>query len=220
MNRTLKIIAIILCMVYVASIGEYIYRGIPDFKHGWNEGYNSARDGIKSPTRTFYLSVKPETGERTFPTVLYNQSDGMPMKAEFEKVVVELDVEKEKMPDRTIAAKICFFFLGLFFIIATIMIPFNTFFLIESITTKTVFDPKNIRRLRRIGYALLIFYATNIIYNYLYYRQKIQFIQVEGYSLTMDWGNTILVIFGLAVLLFSEVLKISVRLKEEQELTV
>jgi hypothetical protein len=221
MNKRLKIIAIILCVVYVGGIVMHIYGMAPDMKHAFNEGYNSEREGIKSTARTFYLSVKPETGGRTFPTVLHNQSDGIPMKAEFEKIVVELsNVEKDKLPEGRRVVNIGLWLLGLFLIIATLMIPFNTFFLIESITTKTVFDPKNILRLRRIGYALLIFYATNIVFNYLYYRAKVQIIQLEGYSLQMDWGNTSLVIFGIAVLLFSEVLKISVQLKEDQELTV
>jgi len=228
MDRRLKIITIALSVVYLASIGSEIYRGVTDFVYGFKIGLE---EGLKShaigempslsATGTFFLSLKPENGLRTFPTMMRNQLDRKPMKAEIERMVVEAKDVREQLPGGTFAADICSYFLAFFSLfVMIILIPVQTFRIVRSITMNKVFDPTNIQKLRVIGYALLTYYAANLVFNLIHYRIAARVIYVDGYGLQMDWGNITLVLLGFVVLMFAEMLKVSVQLKEEQALTV
>ena len=142
------------------------------------------------------------------------------MKVEYEKLLVEVDDTRERLPKGTFAADIFSILLSLLTLFVMALIPVQTFRLIRSITRNKIFDPSNIRKLRFIGYALLAFYAANLMIYFFHYRIAAHIVQVDGYSLKMDWGNTTLVILGFVVLMFAEMLKASVAMKEEQDLTV
>ena len=227
MDRRLKIITIALSIVYVASIGREIYRDINDFMYGVRQGFNEAINSFEtgktptlSATGTFFLSLKPENGLRTFPTMMLNQLDRKPMKAEIGTMVVELTDVKDRLPKGTIAADTCSVFLSFFTLFVMALIPVQSFRVVRSITKDKIFDPANIRKLRSIGYALLAFYVATFVVNFLHFRIAAHVLHVNGYSLQMDWGNITIVLLGFVVLMFAEVLKVSVQLKEEQDLTV
>jgi len=227
MDRRLKIITIALSVVYTISIGGYIYREMADFmygvKIGIKEGVKMAETGgmaSLSTAGTFFLSVKPENGMRTFPTVLRNQLDRMPMKVEYETMVVELSDVRDKLPKGTLAADICSVFLSFFALFVMALIPVQTFRVLSSVSKDKIFDPSNISKLRIIGYCSLAFYVANFIVNYFHYWVAAHVVEVDGYSLRMDWGNITIVMLGFVVLMFAEVLKVSVQMKEEQDLTV
>jgi hypothetical protein len=168
----------------------------------------------------FFLSLKPDNGFHSFPTTFQNHLDKKPMKVEIERMSVELlDAGKQLSREMQIT-NIFYFSLILFVIVAMIFFPILTFRIIRSITVNKIFDPSNIRKLRVIGYALLAYYFAGLIFSFLHYRMAASVVQVDGYSLQIDWGNSPLVVLGLVVLMFAELLQISVQLKEEQALTV
>jgi len=227
MDRRLKIITIAISLVYVAMIGGFIHNEMADFVYGFKQGFNEGmkcdgKEGMStlSATGTFFLTMKPENGLRSFPSMMLNQLDRKPMKAEIETVVVEMSDVKNKLPKGTLVADVCSIFLSLFALLVMALIPIQTFRIVRSITKNKIFDSANIRKLRSIGYALLVFYAATIVVSFLHYLIASHVIHVDGYVLKMDWGNTTLVVLGLVVLMFAEVLKVSVQLKEEQALTV
>jgi len=227
MDRRFKIITIAISIVYMANIVGYIHHEMADViygaKLGSKAGLEIAETGeihSLSTVGAFFLSLKPENGLRTFPSTMLNQSDRTPMKAEIEKMVVELSDLKGRLPKGTIAADICTVLLSFFAIFVMALIPVQTFRVVRSITKNKIFDSANIGKLRSIGYALLALYTATFIVNFFHYRIATHVIHVEGYSLRMDMGNITLVMLGFVVLMFAEVLKISVHLKEEQDLTV
>ena len=142
------------------------------------------------------------------------------MKAEIGTMVVKMIDAKGILPKGAFVADICSYFLAFFALFVMIMIPVQTFRVLRSVTMNKIFDPANIRKLRFIGYALLAYYAAELFFNLIHYRIAASVIHVDGYSLHVDWGNITLVLLGFVVLMFAEVLKISVQLKEEQDLTV
>ena len=227
MDRRLKIITIAISALYVASIGGYIHHEMADFMYGFKVGFKEGLKSVEtgkmatlSTVGTFFLSLKPENGLRTFPTTIRNQVDRKPMKAEFEKMVVEVSDVKSMLPRGTLAADICSILLSLFALVVMVLLPVQTFRVVRSVTRDKIFDPTNIRKLRIIGYALLSFYIVTLTVNFLHYRIAAHVIEVDGYVLQMEWGNATLVMLGLVVLMFAEVLKVSVLMKQEQDLTV
>jgi hypothetical protein len=211
----------------MVSIGGYIFREIADFIYGFRQGLKEALKSAEigtmpslSATGTFFLSLKPVNGFHSFPTTMRNQMDRKPMKAEFEKMVVEASDVRDQLPVGTQVADICSILLSFFALFVMVLLPVQTFRIVRSITRDKIFDPTNIRKMRLIGYALLSFYAATFIVNFLHYRIAAHVLEVDGYVLKMDWGNGTLVMLGLVVLMFAEVLKVSVLMKQEQDLTV
>ncbi|MDR0438534.1 MAG: DUF2975 domain-containing protein [Bacteroidales bacterium] len=224
MNKRLKIITIAVSVIYAVIFIGNTYREMigfrQGFKLGWNEGREYAiNEKLGLPiTKTFFVSLKPEDGPYTFPTTTLNQ---VPVKAEIKKMSIQATYMKEEVPKGLRIAEgwaIFLVFPVLLYII--VMIPIQVFRIVHSVTKNKVFDPWNINRLRKIGNALLIFYVVCLAWDYFSYRIATHVVHVEGYSLQIDWGNITLILLGLVMLMFAEVLKVSVKLKEEQDLTV
>ena len=227
MDRRLKIITIAMSLVYVAIfcgfLGSVMVEFVQGFRQGFNEAWNcDSKEEMStlSDTRTFSLSLKPENGFHSFPSVIINQLDRKLMKAEIETVVVKMSDVKNKMPKSTLIAYVCSIFLYLFALFIMVLIPVQTLRVLNSVCRDKIFNPENIIKLRIIGYSSLALYVVNLIINFFDFRTALHVVEVEGYSLQMDWGNIYLVVLGLVILMFAEVLKVSVQLKEEQDLTV
>jgi len=226
-DKRLKIITIIIGVVFAVIFIDGFYREfLQGFKDGlFNEGYNSGRNqGRGVPvTRTFFLSLKPEEGHYSFPTTTVSTTTQyqLPANAEIERIRILATYTREQIPISVRIAENLYrffsFFLGLF---ALVRIPVQTFRIVRSITRNKVFEPVNVKRLRKIGYAILLLYAIFFLSNYFDYKIAAYVVQVEGYLLQMGRGNVMLALLGLVILMFAEVLKVSVRLKEEQDLTV
>ena len=227
MDKRLKILTIVFSIVYVAVMGGQLKHAVTDFVYGFKMGYQAGVRLVETGEKlslaaggTFFLSLKPETGLRTFPTEMLNQADGSTMKAEIGCMVVELTDTRNKMTVRMFAADGIMMMLGLLGLFLIVFIPIQVFRVVRSITRDKIFDHANIRKLRSIGYAALAYYLASVVVFFLQYRIAASIIHIEGYSLKMDWGNTTLLLMAVVVMMFAELLKISVYLKEEQELTV
>ena len=235
MDRQVKLMTIALCAAYLLTIGVAIHKAVVVFvdgvRAGIEDGINYAETGERpsvSTIGTYILSLKPKEGYHSFPTEVINQAgtcavhsaSKSPMRAEIAQMTVEVANARELFPGKTLAADICAGLAGLLVLFVMVFIPVQTFHVVRSINKDRFFDPKNIGKLRSIGYALLALYAANIISGFLLYRVAAQVVQVDGYSLKFDWGNTTIVLLGFVVLMFAELLKVATQLKEEQDLVV
>jgi len=224
MNKRLKIITIAVGIVYTVIVFGQIYREMNGFaeafKLGYNEGRNEAMNDASGLPRkkTLFLSLKPEDGPYAFPTTALNQ---LPVKAGIEKMRIQVTYMKEEVPKGVrVVHNWAMVLLIPILVYVIIMVPIQVFRIVRSITKNKIFDPWNTKRLRKIGNALLLLYVVILVLHYVEYKIATHVVHVVGYSVQMDWGNYTLVLLGVVVLLFAEVLKISVQLKEEQDLTV
>ena len=229
MDKRLKIISITFGVVYVIIIGGVIYNAMADFWSGFKSGFeyaqiNKETKNMDPPTLTtghFLLKLKPTTGLRSYPDVMLNQLDGMPMKVEIETMLVSLNNTKELLPKGMAIIDVTMLIMTFFALFIMLFVPIQTFRIVYSITKDKIFNADNIRKLRFIGYAMLVYFVADMVFSYLYYWIAARMVQVEGYVVRrMSWENATLILFGLVVLMFAEVLKVSVRMKEEQDLTV
>ena len=227
MDRRLKIMTIAISVIYLIIIGGNVCQVVAGFVYGMKIGMKKGLESVEigkipstSDTGIFFLTLKPENGLFSYPNTFRNQLDKMPMKAKIEKMMVETSDVTGRLPKGTFAADLCISFLNFFLIFVMIIIPIQTFRILRSITKDKIFDPANIRKMRFIGYALLAFYVANFVFHFIHYRIAASVVEIDGYKLQMDWGNTSLILLGFVVLMFAEVLKVSVFMKEEQDLTV
>lgn len=231
MDKRLKIITIITGLVFAISVIAGFYHDfIPGFRVGFNEGWETednrieARSSGLSPivVRTFHLSLEPEGGSGTFPTrtLATTKHNQLPLKAEISGMRVRVTYIEEDVPRRAVVISNLAFWLILPILYIFVLIPVQVFRIVRSITKSKVFEFKNIKRLRHIGYALLSFYVVDLVFIFSSFRLVSHIVQVEGYSLQMGLGNITIIFLGFVILMFAEVLKISTQLKEEQDLTV
>ena len=103
-------------------------------------------------------------------------------------------------------------------------IPFQIYKVIKSIVNDKIFDLQNIKRIRLIGYSILLYFALAIIFIYPYAKYILYLAAIEMEYLGMDILSPnqeyFLLLIGLLTLLFAEVMKISHTIKEENDLTV
>ena len=217
MDKRLKIITIILGVIYAVILIKYTVVFGQGFRVGFNEGFERTRHETRGAhvhmTRTLNLSLNSEKNLDLSPVAV-------PMEANIQSMSVRVSYNREDVPQGLLRAENLTLFLIFVSLFVAIFVPILVFRIVHSITKSKFFDPINIKRLRKVGYALLMLYVAYLVINYINYKIGTYIICLDTYSLQMDWGNVILALLGLVVLMFAEVLKISVRLKEEQDLTV
>lgn len=102
-----------------------------------------------------------------------------------------------------------------------VYIPIQTYKVIRSVIRNNIFDPKNIKRIRLIGYAILLLFLFAItlypLTGYMYSLLGAEFPAGSFGSLRDDYD---LLLFGFLVLLFAELMKITQSYKEENDLMI
>jgi hypothetical protein len=216
MNTRLKIICILFGVVYFSIIGEQIITGLyPGFIAGWNAGYNSTE--IQEDI-DFY--AKPVKGFYSYPTPFFNTKTGQTIYAEFRQIHV-LVTNPVKLPLWIDIAYIIVMFSSLFIFALLIYVPIQVYKVIRSIVKNELFEKQNISRLRKTGYCLLISFCYGIIANITYIAKARTWVSLEDYNMVFSMQEDyIYLLFGLIVLLFAEILKLSHQMKEEVDLTV
>jgi hypothetical protein len=219
MNTRLKIICILFGIIYLIIIGESIVTDLyPSFTAGFKAGYNGSQQTETSKEIDFY--AKPINGIYSFPTSIINTKTGEMISAEWNSIHVSL-TNPAKLP-LWFGITYIFLMISAFFICALVIyIPIQVYKVIRSIVQNEIFDPKNIRRIRRIGYALLIYFSYTAFYIIRSTLEAQALVGLENYKIIFNFKEEyIFLLFGLIVLLFAEILKISHTLKEENDLTV
>ncbi len=234
MNARLKVICILFSIAYLFAIGQYFWGHVAiDVSAGHNNAEEQSgsdagnRDdglGVQANAElnvTYDFGIKPVKGTDPLSTTMMNQKTGNPVNLG----IGEVSAKSEILDNASGRVKV-FRNIGLFFhfliVVIFIYIPVLSFRTVRSISRNVIFDIKNIRRIRRIGYALLFGFIGMIMSEYLSTIAVREIFEFENFEIPVSFSetNTMFLLFGLAVLLFAEILKISVKMKEEQDLTV
>ena len=227
MNTRLKIICILFGIAYFYFVGAAIIDEIPDFKAGFREGANKANKQFETNSisydtdqaETVFFNVKPISGFYSFPSSFINLKTGNPIRAELSHFIAKVD--KTQLPLRI---KIEYAVLMLFAIpmlFAIIFIPIQIYRVIRSIVKNEIFNPRNINRIRWIGYCLLSVFAIEIYANFINADEARALVNLEDYQIIFKVSEEYYwLLFALVTLMFAEILKISHTMKEEQDLTI
>ncbi|MDR3061341.1 MAG: DUF2975 domain-containing protein, partial [Dysgonamonadaceae bacterium] len=103
-----------------------------------------------------------------------------------------------------------------------IYLPVQSFKVVRSIARDDIFDEKNILRIRRIGYSLILMFLIAIFIAFTSMATARYMVSLKDYRVLfpLDSTDIFTLIFGILVLIFAEILKIATQIKEEQDLTV
>ena len=222
MNKRLTIICIAFAIAYIFIIGQNIVSiYVPAFMSGFKGSNEPVQQGAFSPSAFLLTNVQPKQGTFTTPTSITNLKTGKNIEAGVLQMVIKVR-DAEPLPMKL---KIAFVietilsFIGVGFII---YIPVQSFKVVRSIVKNEIFDIYNIKRIRRIGYTLLVICAISIFSLYVMSAKANYLVELENYKFVADIGcpKMVMLILGLVVLAFAEILKMALRIKEENDLTV
>ncbi len=233
MNNRLKIICILFAVTYLFIILHFVFKDMINFniqktddatdntEQELEESANIEADASLHFTYTF--DVLPLKQSISFPTItLENLKTGKPVDIEVRQFNVQLD--KQKQNEHNLSFYILFgihMLVGALKLFIVIYIPVQTFKIVKSISKNVIFDTKNIKRIRNLGYALIILFFDMLLSQYLGSLTVKDLVAFKDYKISyIEIENTSYLLFGFASLLFAEILKISLKMKEEQDLTV
>lgn len=219
MNRKIKIYSIVLTLIYVTLIGYHLINGFVDFKTGLEMG--SASQKSESDISIYHFKVEPVNGRYSFPEEVTNLLTNKPVNMEASEYRVKLFLSDEAAPGWVLSLNIVKVVLSLFIIVVLFYIPILFFGIIKSVTKDRIIDSKVIGKIKRIGWLLICFF----IYDFIFYKllEPIavrHIIQFEEYNIVYDFSDFSLLILGLVTLIMSEILSMSLKLKEEQDFTI
>ncbi|MDH6356321.1 DUF2975 domain-containing protein [Parabacteroides sp. PF5-9] len=161
---------------------------------------------------TLQLDLKPND-EFVMTDSLFNQKSGLWLPAQFESVSLEIKEAKLSIVYPLILA------LVLLALIIMIIIYFIK--LITAIQKSIIFDWINVKRLRYVGWGLILLFLVNTIGEFMLLIFAQNMIEIPGYHIDFSGALRVLnLVLGLIALLVAEIFAIGLNLKEEQELTI
>lgn len=215
MKTKLNLLCVCILLGLLLSTSMNISMGVQTFSAAYKAGYESAKQGRKEMPNykmvcTLPSNILEETGKVTN---IKNSSQ-----APIIPFVSLIEVPKNNHPgwSATISG-IC----SLVMIIAGIFCLIQFFKLIRNINRGDIFSWKNVKYLRKLGWALILLFLctffTIVIGNY----EAAQVLELKGceYSNIFAFSDPSFIL-GFISLLVAEVFARGLKLKEEQDLTI
>ena len=223
----------VLCWLFVATymaviVHTLVFDMIPEFASIFeveaadqNQEESVSVDVKYSYPGRISVALRPMEGRKSYPDSFVNKKTGKELGAEVR--LVYLDVrDSSNTPWYLLVGNLLNFpfALGIAFII--IYIPILSFKTVNSIVKNDIFDKKNIRRIRRIGYSLIAVFAFISYYAFIIKTTASHYVDLENYEIVSEFtGEDIFLLsLGIAILIFAEILNVATQIKEEQDLTV
>jgi hypothetical protein len=222
-TQRLRILTILAGITYAFLVISSFVDGLDNFKEGVEAGSQNGLHDTSGkilnnhPVENLYLSFRPKNGFKSYPDSLVNQTSGQTIKTKLNHAVVHIPSASN---ESTTVYSVFKFLFGLIIIITYIFIPIHFYRLIGSLKKDYVFEKKNIRLLRWLGFELMTIYFGSILLNFMNYKINCALVSLADYEIVIDCMDGIWLLFGIVVLLIAEILSKALVLKEEQELTI
>lgn len=217
MKRRLNILCLLVMLVFGYSIYESTNYFFDAFMSGFKIG-NMASEGRTHKMNEIVnmkdIGVIPDDFVHLKDSVL-NEKTGEYVPAMHIQMAVSLDTESGVwMKFFTLLSTNLHIITSLFsiFIFARLII---------SINKSDIFNWRNVRRLRWLGWSLILTFLFSAIPTYITAYELSGAFSLTGYSLTTyELVSTLTLVLGIVSLIVGEVFSIGLKIKEEQDLTI
>lgn len=105
-------------------------------------------------------------------------------------------------------------------IILLIAVPVYFYTIMGAFYKGDIFNRRNMKCLNILGFLLIAIFTLQLVMDITDYHYKKTLIEITNYSLSVHLSGAEWLFMGLSTLLIAQILKRSVELKEEQELTI
>ena len=214
MKRRLNILCLVVMLVLSYSVleqGYYIFLGA---KMGAQTGLELGKKGSDIAA---YKELIPSSMESFdfFRDSVYNEKSRSYVPAAYSSLMVSVDSHDSV---GKVVAKYLLIYLHLGFSLWAVVLFIR---LIISINKSDIFNWRNVRRLRRLGMALVVSFCCTFASSYLDFIGINTVFSLHGYELSLsELVSTTTLVLGLCSLIVGEVFAIGLKMKEEQDLTI
>lgn len=222
MKKTFNLYCILLVVALIATQILNFEDNMNNFVRGFREGSASANNSWQkgndatpyNPDHAHFIKLYPNDYQQTNDSLI-NALNGQVTPVN----IYSIDVYS---PDFTIpsSARWCSFFSGLFGIIAALLMFPSFILVIITINRGQIFTNRLYVLLNLLGISLIAFFFYSLFDGYSEYCTYINNFALEGYSICKPSPNEINLFFGIGLLAMAQVIKMSKKMKEEQELTI
>lgn len=224
-KNSLALLCILAGAVYLIILVPIIIESVEGGIQGAKKGYRSAiNNEVEKPYNdfgndTYFLKLRIKEKGNYYPDSILNTATQKMIPVRFK--TVEMYYDYKESPTLGSILLMMFLILGGFpVMVLLVCIPILFYKLIISLYQGNVFTPKNIQRIRRIGFFCIIVYVYLFLYSIQEYFQAKAVIDLEKYTIVFpEFGNETL-LFGVIALIVAVVMKRAMELKEEQDLTI
>lgn len=215
MNLKIKIYCILLTIVYMVIIANSAYQGSAGFIEGFKKGANK-----DFSYEVYYLNLKPKEGKYTFHEQLKNEKDSQYISAEANRYLIKTNSSYNTIPSGLKIIKlVCIVFIAIL-AFSLLFSPILFFSIIYSITKNRIITSSLILRAKVLGWILLLFSIIDILYTINETMIQRSIMEIENYQIVMEQPDYMMLVLGLVILILAEILKMSLKIKEEQDLTI
>lgn len=220
MKRKFNLYCVLMLIAIVGGLTLDLVTGmdmaVDAFMDGWNSVPNCDEQQSDQPTMISYAALRAvDNGHYGYaiPNRKTNRMEPMQLTG-----IKFKTAQKDPLNSWTnLSIGVC----SWIFVIAIVMFWFHFIKLILAVNRGMAFDRPVERRLRFIGWLLIVMYAAEWGMELLFYRANGGMIDVPGYEVVMDdHPSLMLLLTGIGMLLVSQIFAIGRRMKEEQELTI
>lgn len=215
MKRRLNILCLVVMLVLSYSVleqGYYIFLGA---KMGAQTGLELGKKGSDIAAYKELMNLKvvnliPSSMESFdfFRDSVYNEKSRSYVPAAYSSLMVSVDSHDS----------VLLIYLHLGFSLWAVVLFIR---LIISINKSDIFNWRNVRRLRRLGMALVVSFCCTFASSYLDFIGIDTVFSLHGYELSLsELVSTTTLVLGLCSLIVGEVFAIGLKMKEEQDLTI
>lgn len=219
MNTRIKLFCILIAICYIGFFVNMFSNDLDDIKESFIDG----ADSVREEKNTTSLSVWIEPVEKENTTIaLSNKTDNKIINSHLKESRIKVDVPSKDIPVYFFVTEIIFMIIGVFLFIAIVAFPILFFNVIYNITKNKIITDKVIFKIRVMGWTLTAFFLFDALIKYVQIAAAKQILNIENYKVaSLDFeGNIIYLCLGLVSLLLAEIIKVSLNLKEEQDLTI
>ncbi|MDR1706465.1 DUF2975 domain-containing protein [Dysgonomonas sp.] len=215
MNLKIKIYCILLTIVYIVIIVNSAYQGSADFM----EGFKNGKD--RNYTSEIYdLNLEPKDGKYTFQEQIKNEKDNQYVSAEVRSYLIKTNTSYSSIPSGLKIIKLVCLVSIVFLVLGLLFSPILFFSIIYSITKNRIITSSLVLRTRVLGWLLILFSIIDIIYTINNTMILSEIMKIENYEIVMGQPDYMMLVLGLVILILAEILKMSLKIKEEQDLTI
>jgi len=216
MYKKIKIYSVVLAVIYGAVFMQGAWEFAQGFMMGINKGTSEMEAGVTGSI--YHFMVRPHGGYASFPETTINQITGQEVKIEANEYifsVVTSGSDKSALIIAVIKGLMSFVFVGL--VVYVFILFFKT---IRAVTKDKIIDESVIRKIRKIGWIIIFIFSYRMIFYIADYCIAKETLKIANYEIIMDYSGYTTLVLGIVTLLLGEILKVSLYLKEEQDLTI
>lgn len=222
MKRRLNILCLVVMLVLSYSVLEAGYHIFLGAKMGAQTGMELGKEGSDMAAYKELMNLKvvkliPSSMESLdfFRDSLYNEKSKSYVPAVYSSMMISVD--SHDSAGKTVV-KYLLVYLHLGFSLWAVVLFIR---LIISINKSDIFNWRNVRRLRRLGMALVVSFCCTFASAYLDFVGIGAVFSLHGYELSLsELVSTTTLVLGLCSLIVGEVFAIGLKMKEEQDLTI